>query len=787
MNSKNTIIKQVTLLVLLLILGGSVSAQSPYYEEPKSGCDSVYWPRTGKYYTETGTYYDTADYIYIQSIRVYNSVYDTVDTIGCDTLFYRGAKYYNDAFFLAYHTSTPQGCDSFVYYNLTIRHPNTGEQLSSACDRMVWGGKILTHDTVGALATFKNQWGCDSVVTLDLIVFESKFSDTVADVCDSILWYGTMYYGGNPTHVFPNATTRGYCDSTLTLHINLLHGTHIDTFANACDTFTWRGNGLNASTHIRTPYMQFVNTQGCDSSVHLYLTMHYSNTGDTVARSCDSVEWHGKSFNSNDTMPTFAYLNQYGCDSVVTMRIILRYSSQSHDTAAACGNLIWRYHQYFESGLFSDTIYNKVGCDSVIYLHLTINPLGEGGLTGMFEIGEDRYALFSQGNLQYMPSEKRWRFAEHQYDYIGAGNKYVSSSYSGWLDLFGWGTSGYHHPLDAANVAYQPYAIDNVTLDNEINSKGYGPSMNMTALDLTGMAANYDWGVRNAISNGGRAAGQWRTLTAEEWNHLVYYRPRAIFKRALATVYGISGAEKAYGVVLLPESWYLPDNCTFNPGTEQGYSTNIYSNVQWQSMQGAGAIFLPAAGCRYTDVVAGKDEFGYYWSSSHYDAESAYQMVVTSSAMLIQPEPRHIGRSVRLVQDINGIDLPCATYGDTTARVDSVFLWYGQEFTETGEYEYLLPEVNMAGCDSTVIIHLTVGPTEGIANVWPSNVQLFTRDNNIIVRGMQGLPVRLFDVQGRTIRPTTLSADNAVFSVPASGVYMIQVGRYPARKVSLLR
>ncbi|MBQ9546832.1 MAG: hypothetical protein IJU90_06060 [Bacteroidales bacterium] len=787
MNNNISIFKQVTLLAVFLLIGVSLSAQGYYYEDPKEGCDSVFWARTGKYYTETGTYYDTSDQIYVQSIRINRSVYDTIDTIGCDTLFYRGGKYYNDRFFFAYSSKTPQDCDSFVYLNLTIRHPNTGEQLSSACDRMVWGGKILTHDTVGALATFKNQWGCDSVVTLDLIVFESKFSDTVADVCDSILWYGTMYYGGNPTHVFPNATTRGYCDSTLTLHINLLHGTHIDTFANACDTFTWRGNGLNASTHIRTPYMQFVNTQGCDSSVHLYLTMHYSNTGDTVARSCDSVEWHGKSFNSNDTMPTFAYLNQYGCDSVVTMRIILRYSSQSHDTAAACGNLIWRYHQYFESGLFSDTIYNKVGCDSVIYLHLTINPLGEGGLTGMFEIGEDRYALFSQGNLQYMPSEKRWRFAEHQYDYIGAGNKYVSSSYSGWLDLFGWGTSGYHHPLDAANVAYQPYAIDNVTLDNEINSKGYGPSMNMTALDLTGMAANYDWGVRNAISNGGRAAGQWRTLTAEEWNHLVYYRPRAIFKRALATVYGISGAEKAYGVVLLPESWYLPDNCTFNPGTEQGYSTNIYSNVQWQSMQGAGAIFLPAAGCRYTDVVAGKDEFGYYWSSSHYDAESAYQMVVTSSAMLIQPEPRHIGRSVRLVQDINGIDLPCATYGDTTARVDSVFLWYGQEFTETGEYDYLLPEVNMAGCDSTVIIHLTVGPTEGIANVWPSNVQLFTRDNNIIVRGIQGLPVRLFDVQGRTIRPTTLSADNAVFSVPASGVYMIQVGRYPARKVSLLR
>lgn len=42
---------------------------------------------------------------------------------------------------------------------------------------------------------------------------------------------------------------------------------------------------------------------------------------------------------------------------------------------------------------------------------------------------------FSPGNLQYKNGEG-WRFAEHQYDYIGAWD------ISNWVDLFGWGTWG---------------------------------------------------------------------------------------------------------------------------------------------------------------------------------------------------------------------------------------------------------------------------------------------------------------------------------------------------------
>lgn len=64
----------------------------------------------------------------------------------------------------------------------------------------------------------------------------------------------------------------------------------------------------------------------------------------------------------------------------------------------------------------------------------------EGALKGEFSVSATKKVHFSQGNLQYQASTKTWRFAEHQYDYIGSANSQISSSYTGWIDLFGYGT-----------------------------------------------------------------------------------------------------------------------------------------------------------------------------------------------------------------------------------------------------------------------------------------------------------------------------------------------------------
>lgn len=169
----------------------------------------------------------------------------------------------------------------------------------------------------------------------------------------------------------------------------------------------------------------------------------------------------------------------------------------------------------------------------------------EGALSGVFSVGPNTHVKFSKGNLQYQATTATWRFAEKQYDMIGAANANASANYGGWIDLFGWATSGW----DCGNTYYMPYEQGYV--DNYSLGMGYGPLPVGTA-SLTGEYANCDWGVYNAISNGGNKAGMWRTLTQAEWEYLINGRTNA------ANKYGLACIEGQNGLVVLPDNWVLP-------------------------------------------------------------------------------------------------------------------------------------------------------------------------------------------------------------------------------------
>ena len=134
------------------------------------------------------------------------------------------------------------------------------------------------------------------------------------------------------------------------------------------------------------------------------------------------------------------------------------------------------------------------------------SPIKDGAILAEFSVSDSTKVHFSQGNLQYQASTNTWRFAEHQWDYVEKDNENISEKYTGWIDLFGWGTSGYN--------GKNPYMTSTDYSD-------YGDGTN----DIAG--TNYDWGVYNKIYNGGNQAGMWRTLTSSEWNHLISGRAQA--------------------------------------------------------------------------------------------------------------------------------------------------------------------------------------------------------------------------------------------------------------------
>ena len=236
--------------------------------------------------------------------------------------------------------------------------------------------------------------------------------------------------------------------------------------------------------------------------------------------------------------------------------------------------------------------------------------------TRLFSVSESTRVRFSQGNLQYQPSTGIWRFAENQLDFIGADNEQVSSpSYTGWIDLFGWGTG------DAPTMCSQ-------------NDEDYDHFT--------------DWGV-NPISNGGNTANQWRTLTSDEWSFLLFNRTTSSGIRYVkAMVNGIKG------VIILPDDWNASFYALGTAANQSGFPFTSVSITQsdWTSIfEAHGAVFLPVAGSRNgTSFVLAA--YGNYFSSTPDENNHTFTLLFGNAFLYVEGNSsRSYGSSVRLVAD----------------------------------------------------------------------------------------------------------------------------------------
>ena len=259
--------------------------------------------------------------------------------------------------------------------------------------------------------------------------------------------------------------------------------------------------------------------------------------------------------------------------------------------------------------------------------------------------GDETKVRFSQGNLQYIGSTGTWKFADHQFDFLG-NNGQGSTSETADRDLFGWGTSGKKPTGDSYYKYYQPWATTTTPLDYQYNYYGYGPSTNKPNPNLS-VSNGSDWGA-NAISNGG---GSWRTLTKDEWVYLINDRKDSNEN----LLYGLGSVGNCTpGLIILPDDWVFSPDLPFTPGKENGFETNVYTYSQWAQLEAAGAVFLPVAAYRYGTSFKGVGTTGLYWSSSYRSYTDAYCLLFRRDKVV--PDElitnRCLGYSVRLVTDV---------------------------------------------------------------------------------------------------------------------------------------
>ena len=160
----------------------------------------------------------------------------------------------------------------------------------------------------------------------------------------------------------------------------------------------------------------------------------------------------------------------------------------------------------------------------------------DGTIMAEFSVSETKKVYFSMGNLLYSPigthecadgttQPGTWRFAEKQWE---EGT------------MLYWGNTGYNDTIKQVDSndwdAEERKAIKYFTKYETIAQSDISNTYN-------------DWGVYNAIANGGNTPNKFRTLTRDEWIYLWEQRPHADKLRGTTKVDGIDCT------YLLPDNW----------------------------------------------------------------------------------------------------------------------------------------------------------------------------------------------------------------------------------------
>lgn len=259
-----------------------------------------------------------------------------------------------------------------------------------------------------------------------------------------------------------------------------------------------------------------------------------------------------------------------------------------------------------------------------------------------FSVSPNRQVTFAPGNLQYTQSTGTWAFAAEQYEMLGTDNVVGG---------------------DAVVEYGDGYCKEGAALADKIDLFGWSGSTATAkwGVSISGDEADYsgdfaDWGQN--LGDG----KTWRTLTNDEWEYLINTRTNASALSGVARInLSEDGTKYANGLIFLPDKWAAPDGVTFKSGFASKNSIQAYADYQmftleeWQKLEQAGAVFLPASGFRCRSGVYWMQDCCRYWSATCHGTNDVYcfAFIAAEASAYDDYYNRYDGCAVRLVRDVN--------------------------------------------------------------------------------------------------------------------------------------
>ena len=294
---------------------------------------------------------------------------------GCDSLEYEDSWITSDISFLD-TTSTILGCDSAFLVTIYLLQSSSVVDSIISCGQHKWiNGITYTENNFTATYSLNNTSGCDSLIRLHLEILPDKFSFDEITACSSYTWMDGNTYTSSTNTATMNLTATNGCDSVVTLDLTINTPVSSTDVITTCGSYTWiDGNTYTTSNTTATTTLTASN--GCDSVVTLNLTINTSFTGTDIITTCGSYTWiDGNTYTISNYLATDTLISSGGCDSIVYLNLTIVQNISGIDQITSCGSYTWIDGNTYTTSntTASSTLTATNGCDSVVTLDLTIN------------------------------------------------------------------------------------------------------------------------------------------------------------------------------------------------------------------------------------------------------------------------------------------------------------------------------------------------------------------------------------------------------------------------------
>lgn len=216
-------------------------------------------------------------------------------------------------------------CDTLVTLNVSLLAPATGSMDTSICVGTVLEIYDIVASETGAYeTTLTGTNGCDSILTVNLTVYGPLTSELDTSICAGAEF---VFYD-------ITATETGSYNTTIST-------------ANGCDSL------ITVMLTVDDPIEEVVDMTFCENEIFVYYDITTTQPGqyETV------------------------FTAENGCDSTVIVNLEMLNVSNTLLTEYICEGSAYQLYDIYatESGIYTHTLTNAVGCDSIITVDLTVN------------------------------------------------------------------------------------------------------------------------------------------------------------------------------------------------------------------------------------------------------------------------------------------------------------------------------------------------------------------------------------------------------------------------------